>query len=309
MGSNSKWVESRPDDSSRQVARRALASRLRRMWHYLRLAVERPSGDTEDVHQLRVFSRRAAAAMEIFDDSMPRRRGRWMQKQVKRVRKASGEARDFDVLLLRWAERLQRAPSGETALVLEEIKRRRLAAQKPVEDIFERLNRKQFGQRIEKLIKRVRASGGKDDCGHEFACMARIALAKLVGPYLDAGDANLADAEALHAFRIQGKQVRYAIEIFAGAFDEDFRQQLYPIVADLQDRLGAINDHVTARTYLAAWHDESDSYSLRRALETAQQLEQCAFEESRQDFLNWWTTERRNELRRRFARYVQLAAE
>jgi CHAD domain-containing protein len=279
------------------------------MWHYLRLAVEKPNGDTENVHQLRVFSRRAAAVMEIFDESLPRRRGRWMQKQVKRVRKASGEARDFDVLLLRWAERLQRAPSGETALVLEEIKRRRSAAQKPVERILEKLDKKKFGRRIEKLIKRIRNSGGKGNCGQEFACMARLSLAKLVGPYLDAGDANLADAEALHAFRIQGKQVRYAMEIFAGAFDEDFRQQLYPIVADLQDRLGAINDHVTARTYLTTWHDESDSYSLRQALETALALEQRAFDESRQDFLNWWTADRRSELRRRFARYVQLSAE
>ena len=33
----------------------------------------------------------------------------------------------------------------------------------------------------------------------------------------------MSDAAALHAFRIQGKQVRYAMEIFAGAFDEDFR--------------------------------------------------------------------------------------
>jgi CHAD domain-containing protein len=309
MGSNSKWIDSHPNDSSRQVARRALASRLRRMWRYLRLAVERPCGETENIHQLRVFSRRAAAAMEIFEGSMPRRRGRWMRKQVKRVRKASGEARDLDVLLMRYAERLRRMPSGETALVLEEIKRRRTAAQQPVAAIHDKLAQRRFGPRISKLIARVHSAASTEACGHEFACMARIALARLARPYLEAGEANLAGAEALHAFRIQGKQVRYAMEIFAGAFDDDFRQQVYPLVADLQDRLGTVNDHVTARTYFAAWHTETDSCSLRRALETALELEQRAFDESRQDFLSWWTRDRSSDLRLRFARYVQLAAE
>jgi hypothetical protein len=84
---------------------------------------------------------------------------------------------------------------------------------------------------------------------------------------------------------------------------------LYPLVADLQDRLGAINDHVTARVYLAAWHGESDSCALRRALELAIEHETSEFEASRQAFLSWWTHDRRAELRRRFAHYVQLGTE
>ena len=65
------------------------------------------------------------------------------------------------------------------------------------------------------------------------------------------------DVQALHAFRIQGKQVRYAMEIFAGAFPPEFREQLYPIVETLQDRLGAINDHVTAQTHFSQNHSRS----------------------------------------------------
>ena len=92
----------------------------------------------------------------------------------------------------------------------------------------------------------------------------RTALGRLVGAYFTAAQAEMSDAAALHAFRIQGKQVRYAMEIFAGAFDDDFRGQLYPLVVTLQERLGAVNDHVTAQSYFVAWHNDADSVAVQR---------------------------------------------
>jgi CHAD domain-containing protein len=307
MGSGSKWTESQPDDSPRKVARRAIKSHLERMWRYLTESVEGPRSETENVHQLRVFSRRADAAMEIFQDSLPKRRGHWMRKQVKRLRKASGEARDFDVLMIRWAERLEKLPSGEVAVLLDEIKRRRRDAQQPIDAIYKKLAKKKFGRRISELARRIDDRVGDPRCQEQLACVARAALVGLVVPYLDAGEAALEEAEALHAFRIQGKQVRYVMEIFGGAFDDDFRQQLYPMVADLQDRLGNINDHVTAKTYFAEWHTATQSCVVRRALEFAIAHEQQAFEAAKREFLDWWTAPRRQDLRSRFARYVQLA--
>ena len=83
MGSNSKWIQGRPDESSQRIARRAIKLRLARMKEYLKRAVTAPPRETENVHQLRVFSRRAAAALEIFAEWLPERRGRWVSKQVK----------------------------------------------------------------------------------------------------------------------------------------------------------------------------------------------------------------------------------
>src|SRR5262249_13895373 len=134
----------------------------------------------------------------------------------------------------------------------------RRAAQEPVEAIHDKLSNKKFPRRSAALVKRIRASD-EGTCDGRFACMARVALGAMVGPYLKAGSAELANAEALHAFRIQGKQIRYAMEIFAGAFDEDFRQELYPVVASLQERLGSINDHATAQTYIGRWLTETQT--------------------------------------------------
>jgi len=246
--------------------------------------------------------------MELFAAWLPKRRGAWIQKQLKKVRKAAGEGRDFDVLAMRWAEHARHAPSSHAALLVEQIKQRRKAAQKPIHAVHKKLARKRFARRAQRMLKRLRrrdrAAG--DKCDNRFGCVARVALGSLVKPYLAAAAAELDDASAMHAFRIQSKQVRYAMEIFAGAFDDDFRRELYPFVVTLQDRLGAINDHVTAQTYFAAWHAEAESCAVRAALEMGIDREQQAFEASRRDFLDWWSPGRREDLCRRFGRYVDL---
>jgi CHAD domain-containing protein len=189
---------------------------------------------------------------------------------------------------------------------LEQIKRRRKAAQEPIEAIRKKLARRRFARWTKELLKRLRRRGAADACDDRFGCVARVALGGVVRPYLVAAAAELDDAAAMHAFRIQSKQVRYAMEIFAGAFDDEFRKELYPLVVTLQDRLGPINDHVTAQTYFAAWHAEAESCAVRAALEMGIDCEQQSLESTRREFLDWWTPGRREDLGRRFSRYVEL---
>src|SRR5262245_4065137 len=85
MARGSKWIEANGDDDVRVVACRALDWRLRRVWHFLELSVEEPPSEIENVHQLRVAARRAQAALDTFEPWLPRRRGRWIGKQAKRV--------------------------------------------------------------------------------------------------------------------------------------------------------------------------------------------------------------------------------
>ncbi len=307
MGRNSKWIDSKPDDSVEKVARRALAARLGRLWHYLECSIEDASGDTENVHQLRVFTRRTSSAMEIFADWIPHRRGRWIRKQLKRVRKAAGEARDLDVLRLRWSAEFESLPDSQSALLLEQVKRRRRKAQWPIEDAYHKLASKNFPRKARKFAKRVGYRGeGGTNCDDRLECVACAALRRLLVPYFAAASAPMADAEALHAFRIQSKHIRYAMEIFAGAFEDSFRQQLYPLVAELQDQLGKINDRVTAQRYLTAWRNETDAPAVRQALDKGIQLEQHALDASQHEFLNSWTPERREALHQCFAKYVPL---
>ena len=52
-------------------------------------------------HQLRVATRRAGAALEIFRDCLPEKDYQTARKQLRRLRRAAGAARDWDVLQYR----------------------------------------------------------------------------------------------------------------------------------------------------------------------------------------------------------------
>ena len=90
--STDKWVQgTSPRDPATDVAVRTLRGRLSAVWHCLPLAALEP--DLEKVHQLRVWSRRAAAALGLYEDLLPRRQFRWLKKRLRKIRRAANDAR------------------------------------------------------------------------------------------------------------------------------------------------------------------------------------------------------------------------
>src|SRR5207248_2386197 len=67
--------------------------------HFLPLAVDKPHEDAEHVHQLRVGTRRAAAALRVFADALPHKLLKGTRRTLRRIRRAAGDARDWDVFL------------------------------------------------------------------------------------------------------------------------------------------------------------------------------------------------------------------
>ena len=113
MARRSKWVEVKSaNEPLVDVARRTLGDRLRLVWRYLRRSHDSAPSDTENVHQLRVATRRAVAAMEVLGDLLPGKRGKWMSKQLKKLRQAAGDARDLDVMLTRFRPLAEQAADG-----------------------------------------------------------------------------------------------------------------------------------------------------------------------------------------------------
>ena len=76
-------------DSSYQLL---AASYFRRQAKQLadQLAGVRKAEDLEYVHQLRVTTRRADAALQLFRDCMPSRRAKKMRRRLSQIRKAAG---------------------------------------------------------------------------------------------------------------------------------------------------------------------------------------------------------------------------
>ncbi|HTU26042.1 MAG TPA: CHAD domain-containing protein [Pirellulales bacterium] len=302
MARKTKWIDaSEPDDPVDVVARRALESRLDAVEHYLALAADRDH-TPEDIHQLRVSTRRAMAALDIFAALLPPRRARKMNKRLKRIRRAAGDSRDLDVLAARLKKNPLADDSGRRAKLQKLIAHLRSAAQPAIEKIHKHLDeRDRFSRRAAALVSRVRlrAVDGSAEL-HTFSAAARQCLQPVIERFFAAAAADLSQPEALHALRISGKQVRYAIEIFAGAFQPEIREEIYPLVEQMQEKLGKVIDHVTAARLYGEWLTGVDDAEIAEYLRTLAASEQAAVELARHDFLTWWTADRAADLQRRF---------
>ncbi len=310
MARKSKWVEvPTPQEPVVKIARRVLADRLRPVWRYLQRASHGAPADTENVHQLRVSTRRAVATMEIFDELLPSRRKRWINRQLNRVRKAAGTARDLDVMLERFLKLSEaETDEGHAGAFVHFLKVQRQRAQEPIDRYFKKLDRKGFRRRLSGLVRRVRLRT-RDEPFKEptYAAAAQSALEPRVRRFFLASETDLGDYTLLHAFRIEAKHLRYAMEVFAGAFDSSIRTELYPLVADLQERLGTINDHATAQQRFNHWLEEAHQEDeLRPALESLLAEERSALKAAHGEFLDWWKPDRRDDLRKRFTSALDM---
>jgi CHAD domain-containing protein len=113
-----KWIEGlKPDMTTSIAAREVLIARFQVVRHYLPLAVEKPFENPEYVHQLRVGTRRASAALRVFADCLPRKHLKSARRSLRGIRKAAGDARDWDVFLLGLADtKSLTAATGKPAL-------------------------------------------------------------------------------------------------------------------------------------------------------------------------------------------------
>ena len=65
--------------------------------------------NAERVHQLRVATRRAAAALDLYHDFVPRKSAKKMEARLKRIRRTAGDIRDCDMLLARFSSEVAQA--------------------------------------------------------------------------------------------------------------------------------------------------------------------------------------------------------
>jgi CHAD domain-containing protein/uncharacterized protein Yka (UPF0111/DUF47 family) len=292
-----KWVDgTTPEDQTRDAAVSALRSRLGAVIHWLHQAACNAEQDVEDVHQLRVWSRRATAALRLYGELLPRRRAAWTRKQLKRVRRAANDARDCDVL----AGRLAKHSDRGRRRWLEAVREDRAKAQNAVVAVYKRLSHDdRFVRRIDKLLERTQAKGA-DAALRRFGDWAHDRLRTLLERFFASAPADDASEEALHRFRIHGKELRYALELLRGAFPPEEHARLYETVESIQDRLGEVNDLATAtarlREKIEAAQDARTAAPWRRLLvEERNQLDHATLA-----FREWCNSDMLRQLRKGF---------
>ncbi|MEX0610759.1 MAG: CHAD domain-containing protein [Pirellulales bacterium] len=296
MGPSGKWIEGICRDGSvEDAARRSLEARLTAANHWLPLAAHLAGQDAEHVHRLRVGTRRAVAAIRLYRDWLRRKPARWMKKRLKKIRRAAGEARDFDVL----ATRLEHDYGTRAGPVLAVIAERRAAVQAAIIDIAERCRRRdRFVRKTAQLLAGIRSPEEHRSQPITFREWAAKQLTDVSACFFAALPNETADTTILHQFRIRTKALRYTIELVAPAFGPELRGEHYPVVEELQERLGKIQDYVTASDRLRNWADDASNAPVQELLRELAVEETVHLDEEVRELRGWWTAERVEALRR-----------
>jgi CHAD domain-containing protein len=291
MSANSKWIEGLgPECSVAQAARRSLEPRLTAVTQALPMAAHLAAHDVEYVHRLRVATRRASAALKLYRDCVGDKPAQWMKKWLRKIRHAAGAARDLDVL----ADRLAHDYGEPVAPIIDLIAKDRETVQPAILEVAEQCRHEdRFVRKTAKVLKSIGKLKNKDSPNSElFRDWAKTEFASVADQFAIAMPNGSSVPEELHQFRIRAKALRYAIELVAPAFGPDLREETYPIIEELQERLGKVQDHVAAIDRCQIWSETTRSTLLRTRLDELMSAEDRGLADSIREFRGWWTDER-----------------
>jgi len=290
---SNKWIELPSADAHAvDVARLALDARFSRVERFLPLAAYQYQEDIEHVHQLRTSCRRAGAALEAFRPLMGKK-PKELRKLLRRIHKSAGPARDTDVLLSRCKE--NPPTEGNHDDLIAQLTAQRKCVQPALVKVAKNSRLRKLRRQIQLILASLKR-GEREAQQLSFATFARKAIQVASQDVFRIPDSGQLTVAQLHKLRIAGKRLRYSIELFHGAFPPEMRREIYPVIEELQTRLGRLNDHATAQAMYQGWLAELPPG--QRAADLARRIvaEYDATIEDRREFLDWWATGRATTL-------------
>jgi CHAD domain-containing protein len=220
--------------------------------HLVAMAAEvegvRTAADIEYVHRMRVATRRMRTALALFSGCFPKQDYKKIQKDVRKVTRALGEARDLDVQLEVIEAAILEFTDPKLQPGLKRLKlrltQRRAEVQQHVEAAMDRMLADQLIERLENWVKPLLEQSKTvylyTPALYQLAFQGiQVRIEELLShvPYIS----DPQNVKELHAMRISAKRLRYAME----TFEELYAGQLKPFISTsrkLQDQLGAIHD-------------------------------------------------------------------
>lgn len=208
--------------------------------------------DPENLHDMRVATRRLRASMSLFRDVLPARAER-LRAELGWLGRALGEVRDQDVQLIQvraWMEAAAPGESAALALLLPVYERRREAARRRMLRALDSRRYARLTAAMTRMLwrrpsRRLPAARvpvlatAPDLIEHRFRQVRKAArrITKDSPP------------EAYHLLRIRAKRLRYAVEAVVDVYDDPARRMIKRL-AQMQDVLGEHQDAQVAIHHL-----------------------------------------------------------
>lgn len=292
-----KWINDlKPDTPPMEAARHVLFVRLQVVKDYLPRAALEADQDSEYVHQLRVGTRRANAALRIFADCLPKKIHRKARRSLKKLRRAAGAVRDWDVFLADLLHRERTADPnhrGGLDFLIGYAVGQRGAALADLECVY-RKEGPTFEPFVIRTIEAIHPSK-REPAAVILVDLARPMLFDCLKELERAALSDLSEYPQLHQVRIAGKRLRYAMEVFADCFDPQFRETLYPRIEEMQEILGRANDSHVAAERLIDLREHVQTVCptawprLQPGFEQLLRSHQRRLPQERRRFLQWWS--------------------
>ena len=246
------------------AARRVLTVRLQVVADHLEQAVNTPEADVEHVHQLRVGTRRSRAALDIFADCMSKKAYKKAKRELRHLRRAAGDARDWDVFLDTLCTQADADTNPNGTSGLDCLTGYALAQRAQAQDTLRAAVPEplQFGDWQTEFLTAVRPT--KRTKATTLVELATPTLRKRIEDVEVAAAADFSDYNNLHNVRIVGKQLRYAMEVFYGVFPKAFRKTHYAAIEEMQGILGLANDSSVAIERLSLVRKQMNDFVPKR---------------------------------------------
>jgi triphosphatase len=230
--------------------------------------------DPEDLHQMRVASRRMRAAIRLFHGALPREVVA-LGEDLADIAAALGEVRDIDVQnerIAAWAAQDRRLAAAALAPAHREDARRRMLA--VLDSPRYRQFRRKFGAALRRVpTRRSRAAATPVVAAAPDLVRRRRRKVKRAAKRLTPAS----PPAAYHELRILCKRLRYALEFLQPVYGEP-AARLAERIADVQNLLGRHQDACVAMALLEGVLDRAEQLPARTAFAMG-----VAVERSRQE--------------------------
>lgn len=249
-----------PDDPLAEAGRKVLR------YHFVQMlrheAGTRAGEDIEDLHDMRVATRRMRAAFEVFEDAFTGRAMRTHLKGLRATGRTLGRVRDLDVFMEKAHHYLDSLPEEQRdglRPLLHSWEQTREHAREAMVKYLDSHEYQAFKLRFDHFLNTPGAGArsvhaATPNLVREVTpglIYTRYATVRAFDTILDG-----ASLEQFHALRIEFKKLRYTVEYFREVLGPQSGEVIEEIKA-LQDHLGDLNDANVAthllRDFLAEW--------------------------------------------------------
>jgi CHAD domain-containing protein len=209
----------------------------------------RSGEDIEDLHDMRVATRRMRAAFDLFQESFDPKVARPLLKRLKSTGRALGAVRDMDVFVenaRKYASSLPEADrDGLAPLIAEWLQERELHRREMIVHLDSR-DYQRFKRRFNRFVQTPGLGVNQPDPERPLEQLVRNAVPQII--YQRLGNVRAyetvlenASLDQLHALRIEAKKLRYAVEFFREVLGPEAKDVINTL-KKLQDHLGELND-------------------------------------------------------------------